>query len=184
MNKIVVGDRKFSPFISSIEIEKAVKSSAKKINAHYNNDKGEHAPVFISILNGAFMYTSDLMKEIDFECEIEFIKVSSYQSTESTGKLKTLIGLKGSIEGKDVIVLDDIVDTGFTMKAICKTLSGMNPRSIKIGAFIFKPNCCDKEVIVDFPCVTMTDNAFIIGYGLDYDEKGRNLKDIYILDEL
>ena len=184
MNKIVVEDRIFTPYISSIEIEKAVKSSAEKINRYYSENRGDKVPVFISILNGAFMYTSDLLKEVDFECEIEFIKVSSYQNTQSTGTLKSLIGLKNPIEGRDIIVLDDIVDSGLTMKAICTSLSEMNPSSIKIGAFIYKPDSCLNDVVVDFPSIIMKEDIFIIGYGLDYNEKGRNLKDIYILDEL
>lgn len=182
MNKIVIGDKTFVPYIKEDEILAAVKKTAQELNDYYKDATFENAPVFVSILNGAYMFTSDLMKEINFPCELSFIKVASYESTCSTGKMSELIGFKNSLEGRDVIVIDDIIDTGLTMKSICENIQKMLPNSLKIVGFIHKPHAAKCELNVDFTSIVMKDNAFIIGYGLDYNEKARNLRDIYILD--
>lgn len=183
MKNVVIWGKKFVPYINNDIINEAVCRSAAEINEYYKNATEENAPILISVLNGAFMYTSDLMKELNFPCEVSFIKVSSYKGDSSTGKVKEIIGLTKSIEGRDIILLDDIVDSGLTMKVLCEELRLLNPRSIKIAAFIFKSHTCDAAVKVDFPCITMTDSAFIVGHGFDFNEIGRNLKDIYILEE-
>lgn len=183
MKNVVIWGKKFVPYINNDTINEAVRKSAAEINEYYKNAKEDDAPILISILNGAFMYTSDLMKELNFPCEVSFVKVSSYKGASSTGQVKEIIGLTKSIEGRDVVVLDDIVDSGLTMKLICEELRLLKPRSIKIGAFVYKSHTCDPSVKVDFPCITMTDSAFIVGRGFDYNEIGRNLKEIYILEE-
>lgn len=183
MDNVIVNGRKFVPYISNDEILRAVHKGAELINDCYKDIASQdNAPIFISILSGAYMYTADLMKEINFNCELYFIKVSSYDGLLSTNKMSEIIGLTHSIKDRDVIVLDDIIDTGFTMKSICENLALKEPRSIRVGALIYKPHTCMKELNVDFPCIVMNDNAFIVGYGLDYNERGRNFKDIYILD--
>lgn len=184
MNNITIDTLNFVPYIKSEEVLKSIKKSSEKINNLYKDiATKENHPIFISILNGAFMYTSDLMKEINFSCEIEFIKVSSYHKTESKGGIESIIGLKSNIENRDIIILDDIIDSGLTMKTIVETFAKQSPRSIRIGALIFKPGNCKMDLKVDFPCITMEESNFIVGYGLDYQGIGRNLKDIYILEK-
>lgn len=172
-------DKEFEPFISSETIDTFVEKIATEINETYKNS--DTPPIFIGLLNGVYMFASDLMKKIDFECEITFIKVSSYSGLNSTGKVKQLLGLSCDITGRDVILLDEIVDTGCTIKNVVDTLKEMNPKSIKVGTLIYKPNCCKVDLNIDFIGHNMTENLFIVGYGLDYNEKLRNLPDIYIL---
>lgn len=181
--KVVIWGKTFVPYISNARITKAISDSAAKINEYYKDAEDESAPIFISILNGAFMYTADLLREITVPCEVSFVKVASYKGEYSTGSVTELIGINHSIKGRDVIIMDDIVDTGYTMKELCKRFAEMEARSIKVAALIYKKHTCCSEVKVDFPCITMTDSAFIVGYGLDYNEIGRNLKEIYILEQ-
>ncbi|MEG0500106.1 MAG: phosphoribosyltransferase family protein [Rikenellaceae bacterium] len=183
MRNVVIWGKKFVPYINNDTISEAVRRSAAEINAYYKEASEDNPPLFVSILNGAFMYTSDLMKELNFPCELTFIKVSSYKGESSTGKVMEVIGLNQSVEGRDIILMDDIVDSGLTMKSLYNEFSRLGARSIQIASFIYKSHTCDSAVKVDFPCITMTDTAFTIGYGLDFNGLGRNLKDIYILEE-
>ncbi|MEG2493764.1 MAG: phosphoribosyltransferase family protein, partial [Rikenellaceae bacterium] len=136
----------------------------------------------ISTLNGAFMFTSDLMKEIEVDSSITFIKVSSYCGDKSTGQVTHVLGLNIDIKGRDVIIIDDIVDSGVTINELYSIVSGQKPSSIAIAAFIFKPNSYKGGVKIDYIGMTMQDNNFIVGYGLDYNEKGRNFPEIYIAE--
>lgn len=183
MRNVVILGKKFVPYINEDIIQEAICKSAEEINECYKDATVEDAPIFVSILNGAFMYTSDLMKKLTFPCELSFIKVSSYNGTESSGKVVEVIGMNRSIEGRDVILIDDIVDSGLTMMRLKEIFEKEKPRSIKIAVFMYKDQTCCKELKVDFPSIIMKDDAFIIGYGLDYNEIGRNLRDIYILEE-
>ncbi|MFI3262530.1 MAG: hypoxanthine phosphoribosyltransferase [Rikenellaceae bacterium] len=172
-------DKEFESFISKETIDTYVEKVAREINETYKNSA--QPPIFIGLLNGVYMFASDLMKKIDFQCEITFIKVSSYSGFDSTGKVKQILGLSCDITGRDVILLDEIVDTGNTIKYVVDTLQEMNPRSVKVGTLIYKPNCCKVDTKIDFIGHSMAENLFIVGYGLDYNERLRNLPDIYIL---
>jgi hypoxanthine phosphoribosyltransferase len=150
---------------------------AKKINRDYSD---KNIPLFISILNGSFMFTADLFKHIDFVCEVTFLKLTSYNGTSSTGTVRQLIGVNESIKGRDVIVLEDIVDTGITIEQILDQLKGFEPASVKVASLLFKPEAYQKDMIIDYIGMNIP-NDFIVGYGLDYDGLGRNLADIYTL---
>lgn len=183
MRQIKIHDRYFVPYISSGRISAAVRRVAKAMNGRFAGGT-ERPPVVVSVLNGAFMFTAELVQRFEFECEICFVKVSSYgEGLESTGQLCELIGLNCDIRGRDVILIDDIVDSGFTMNRLVERLQKEQPRSVAVTAFIYKPHACRYPVRIDFAAITMRDNAFIVGHGLDYNQRGRALKDIYILDE-
>ena len=171
---ITVKDKQFILSISNDEIQKSIQKVADKINRDYEGKE----IFFIGVLNGVFMYAADLMKKITVPCQISFTKVASYQGTQSTGKVKQLIGLPEDIAGKHVVILEDIVDTGFTMKEILRQLDGLHPADIKIATLLFKPNSFKESYKVDYRAMEIP-NAFIVGYGLDYDGYGRNLPDIY-----
>ncbi|MBQ5404144.1 MAG: hypoxanthine phosphoribosyltransferase, partial [Bacteroidales bacterium] len=147
-----------------------------RINADYNGKE----IFFIGVLNGVFMFASDLMKNIKVPCTIQFVKVASYQGMTSTGVVKELIGLNADISGKDVVIIEDIVDTGFTMKSILGQLKEKNPASIRIASLIFKPESFREDFKVDYIGFSIP-NDFILGYGLDYDGYGRNLPEIYTI---
>ncbi len=184
MERVKAWDKFFVPNISSETIEKSVKECAKLINSRYDGATNESAPIFVSILNGAFMFTSDLLKEITFPCKLSFIKVSSYDGLQSEGKLKEIIGINSDdVEGRDVIIVDDIIDTGLTMLEIKRQIMALGAKSVAVTAFLYKSNAAASELVLDFPCIITDKNEFVIGYGLDYNEIGRNLKEIYILEE-
>jgi len=177
MKKIKLNDKEFGVSLPSDEIYKIIKQVAQKINSDY---KDKETPLFISILNGSFMFTADLLKQIDFNCEITFLKLSSYLGTSTTGNVKELIGINEKIQGRYVIVLEDIVDTGITLEQIVNELKKLNPADVKIATFLFKPAAYKKDIKIDYVGKEIP-NDFIIGYGLDYDGLGRNLPDIYTL---
>ncbi len=177
MKKIKLKDKEFGVSLDSEEIQKIIKQLAQKIN---NDFKDKETPLFISILNGSFMFTADLLKHIDFNCEITFLKLSSYLGTSTTGNVKELIGINEKIQGRHVIVLEDIVDTGITLEQIVHDLKRLKPADIRISTFLFKPDAYKKDIKIDYIGKEIP-NDFIIGYGLDYDGLGRNLADIYTL---
>jgi hypoxanthine phosphoribosyltransferase len=177
MKKIKLKDKEFGVSLGSEEIQKIIKQIALKINNDY---KDKEKPLFISILNGSFMFTADLLKQIEFNCEITFLKLSSYIGTSTTGSVKELIGINENIQGRHVIVLEDIVDTGITLEQIVLELNKQKPADIKIATFLFKPAAYKKDIKINYVGKEIP-NDFIIGYGLDYDGLGRNLPDIYTL---
>jgi hypoxanthine phosphoribosyltransferase len=177
MAQITLYGKTFSKYISSQEIITAVKSVAERINSDM---KSEELPVFLSILNGSFMFTSDLMKHIQFNCLLSFIKLSSYNGMSSSGEINELIGLNFDLTGKTVIVVEDIVDTGETLEYLIGKLSAYNPKQIKVATMLFKPDACRKTVKPDYAGIHVP-NEFIVGYGLDYNGLGRNYPDIYKL---
>lgn len=174
MSKIRIHDREFAKSISREEIDKEIKRVALQINRDYAGKR----PLFIGVLNGSFMFVSDLLKNIELECEISFVKLSSYQGTETTGEVRELVGLTESIEGRDVIVLEDIVDTGHTMYKMIEMLKKHNPASVEIASLFVKPARLQIPVDVKYSLFSIPDR-FIVGYGLDYDGLGRNLPDVY-----
>ena len=176
MDSIQLHDKTFVPYLSEQEIHDAVVLLARQINLAY---RGKDL-VFLSVLNGSFMFTSDLMKHILLPCEISFMKVSSYQGTESTGRVDELIGLNSPVAGKHVILLEDIVDTGVTIDKIIKLLELNGPESIEVCAILYKKEAHIGTNIPKYFGFEIP-NKFVVGYGLDYDQHGRNLPAIYQL---
>lgn len=176
MSVIQVHDKNFETFLSEETIQKRVKELAVAINNDY---KGKQ-PLFIGILNGAFMFASDLFKNLEIDAEICFIKLISYQGTKSAGKVVTSIGLMEDVHGKDIILIEDIVDTGKTLNDFLPGLRHQQPASLKIAALLHKPDATEYPLIIDYLAFSIPDK-FVIGYGLDYDGLGRNLKEIYQL---
>ncbi len=175
---VSVLDRKFKKSISEKEIDSAINRIAEQMNSDLEGKN----PLFISILNGSFMFTSDLMKKVTVPCEVTFVKLSSYQDMESTGNVKQILGLSEEIEGRTVVVVEDIVDSGYTMQDILAYLKGKNPKEIKVATCLLKPDALKVDVQVDYTAMKIP-NDFIVGYGLDYNGYGRNLKDIYTVVE-
>ncbi len=174
MSKIKVHDREFVKSISREEIATEVKRVAERINKDYAGKR----PLLLGVLNGCFMFVSDLMKNLEIECEISFVKFSSYQGSETTGKVNQVIGLSESIEGRDVIILEDIVDTGLTMHKMLETLAESKPASLAVASLFLKPARLRVPIEVKYSAFEIADR-FILGYGLDYDGLGRNLPDVY-----
>ncbi|NER15138.1 adenylate kinase [Leptobacterium flavescens] len=171
-------DKYFSPFIQASEIDGIVSQMAAKIHADFKDE----TPVFIAVLNGAFMFTSDFLKKYPGECEVSFIKLASYEGTSSAGKVKQLLGLNQDLEGRSVIVLEDIIDTGNTLEEIAGIFSEQKLKQLKIATLFFKPEVYNKQVPIDYIGREIP-NKFIVGYGLDYDGLGRNLPEVYQLKE-
>jgi len=176
MSVIKVHDKEFVPYLTSKEIEEQVARVAAEINRDYKNKK----PLFIAILNGAFIFAADLFKQIDIEAEIAFIKLASYKGVKSTGKVITAIGLDVELFGRDVIIVEDIVDTGKTLSQFLPQLDHHHPASLKIAALLHKPDAMIHPINIDYLGFTIP-NKFVLGYGLDYDGLGRNIKEIYQL---
>lgn len=178
MKEIKLKDKTFRLTTPEADILARVKQVAQQINSDY---AGRH-PLFLAILNGAFMFASDLMKEIDLECEISFVKLASYQGTMSSGTVHEVIGINKDISGRDIIIIEDIVESGKTMVQMIDSLASRNPSSVRICTLFFKPSKLTVDLKVDYPAMTISDD-FIVGYGLDYDQLGRNLRDIYTITE-
>jgi hypoxanthine phosphoribosyltransferase len=176
MDSVKIKDKEFISMISAEKIQARVKEIASEINSEYHGKQ----PLFLGVLNGAFLFMADLFKNIDLQCEITFIKVTSYLGTNSSGQVKNLIGLNENISGRDVIVVEDIVDTGDTMKYLLDELKKQNPASVKLATILFKPEALRQDVKPDYVGFEIP-SAFVVGYGLDYDGLGRNLNDIYVL---
>ena len=171
---IQILDKTFEPYISSDDIQKYVNTLAKKLDADY----GDKNPLILGILNGSFMFASDLMKALTIDPEISFIKLASYQGTSSTGKVQELIGVNETINGRHILILEDIVDTGNTLVKIIDLLKAQKPASVEIVTLLYKPEAYTKSHDVKY-VGTEIPNKFVVGYGLDYDGKGRSLKEIY-----
>jgi len=176
MSTIKVHDKEFVSYITSEKIEEQVKRVAAEINRDYEGKK----PLFIAILNGAFIFAADLFKYITLEAEICFIKLASYKGVKSTGKVITAIGLDIDLYGREVIIVEDIVDTGKTLFQFLPQLEHNHPASLKIASLLHKPDAMVHPIKIDYLGFTIP-NKFVIGYGLDYDGLGRNIKEIYQL---
>lgn len=176
MSAIQVLDKEFIPSVPANEILEKVKKVAQQINADYMGE----TPLFLVVLNGAFVFAADLMREICLPAEVSFVKLASYEGTSSTGTVREVIGLNIDITGRPVIIVEDIVESGITMAHMIETLKKQNPKSIDICTLLLKPE--KLEVKLDIRYVAMEiPNDFILGYGLDYNGLGRGLKDIYTL---
>ncbi len=174
METITIRDKQFRLSIESEKIQQAVKDVAEAIN----RDLGGKNPLFICVLNGAFMFAADLMKTVNIPCEITFVKLSSYEGIYTTGEVKEVIGLNESVVGRNVVVVEDIVDTGITMEKILNSLKAKGANEIRVATFLQKPDALQRDIQIDYIAMKIP-NDFIVGYGLDYDGYGRNLKDIY-----
>ena len=175
---VKIHDREFVKTISAEEIAAEVKRVAGDINRDYAGKR----PLLLGVLNGCFMFASDLMKNLEIECEISFVKFSSYEGSDTTGAVKQVMGLNESIEGRDVIIVEDIVDTGLTMHKMLETLAQSKPASLAIASLFLKPARLRVPVEVKYSAFEIPDR-FIVGYGLDYDGLGRNLPDVYDVKE-
>lgn len=178
MKEITVLDKHFVCYKNTTEIDKTISSLADKINADYQGKQ----PLFLGVLNGCFMFAADLMRKINLDCEISFVKVASYKGMKSTGEISQLIGLDRSLEGRDVIIVEDIVDTGNTIENIVDLLRKAGCKSIKIATFLLKPEAYTKSIPVDYVAMEIP-NKFVVGYGLDYDGFGRNVEELYVLKD-
>jgi hypoxanthine phosphoribosyltransferase len=174
MQEITLKDKSFRIDISEATILTEVRRVASEINRDLKGKK----PLFLVVLNGAFMFASDLMKNIEIDCEISFVKLSSYQGTQSSQKVKELIGLNEDVKGRTIVIVEDIVDTGITMEGILLDLKKMGAAETLVATLLFKPNAFQKDYKVSYIGMEIP-NDFIVGYGLDYDGLGRNFKDIY-----
>jgi len=174
MDKILVNDRWFRPYLRAEEIHQAV----DRLAARLSQELRDKDPLFLVILNGAFIFAADLVRRLDFPCSISFIRLSSYSGTSSTQQVRDLIGLHESLEGQNIVIVEDIVDTGHTLQHLRQRLAGQNPSSVRIATLLFKPQAFVHDFPIDYAAFEIPPD-FIIGYGLDYDGHGRNLSDIY-----
>ncbi|MEO8172051.1 MAG: hypoxanthine phosphoribosyltransferase [Sediminibacterium sp.] len=178
MPVIKVHDKTFVPYLPENLIIEKVKELAAELDKDYAGKK----PLFIAILNGSFMFTSDLFKELTIEAEICFIKLASYKGTKSTGQVVTAIGLDTDINDRHIIILEDIIDTGKTMNEFLPQLRNQQPASLKVAVLLHKPDATVFPVDIDYCCFSIP-NKFVLGYGLDYDGLGRNIRELYQLSE-
>ena len=176
MSIVKIKDLTFKTFIPEDEIQKNVKQVADKIN----HDLAGKNPLFLAVLNGSFVFAADLMRYITIPCEISFVKLASYQGTTSTGTIKEVIGLNEDLAGRTIVIVEDIVDTGFTMKRMVESLGTRGPKSIHICTLLLKPGKLQVPLNIEYAAMSIP-NDFIVGYGLDYYQQGRNLRDIYTL---
>jgi hypoxanthine phosphoribosyltransferase len=176
MAVINVHDKSFETYLSDETIQQRVKEMAAAINEDYSGKK----PLFIAILNGSFMFAADLFKQLNIEAELCFIKLASYKGMKSSGKIITSIGLEEDLYGKDVIIVEDIVDTGKTLHRFLPKLVHQQPKTLKIATLLHKSEATEYPLVLDYVGFTIP-NKFVVGYGLDYDGLGRNLKEIYQL---
>lgn len=178
MSIIKIKDKTFKTSIPESEILERVKAVADRINV----DMAGKNPLLLGMLNGSFVFAADLMRMITVPCEVSFVKMSSYQGTSSTGKVKELIGLNEDIKGRTIIIVEDIVESGLTMQKIIETLKARGPEAVYVCTMLLKPDCLKVPLDIKYAAMEIP-NDFIVGYGLDYDQQGRNLRDIYTVVE-
>jgi hypoxanthine phosphoribosyltransferase len=176
MSTIQVLDKTFEPYLKEAAIQEKITALAEALNKDYADKR----PLFLSVLNGSFLFTADLFKQITIEAEVSFIKLASYKGTSSTGNVITAIGLDMNVKDRHIIILEDIIDTGKTLHHYLPQLESMQPASVKIAVLLNKKEALQYPVQVDYSCFDIP-NKFVVGYGLDYDGLGRNSKDIYQL---
>lgn len=178
MARIKLHDKTFETSITEAEIKARVKAVADRIN----RDMVGRNPLLLAVLNGSFVFAADLMRMLTIPCEISFVKLASYQGTTSTGAIKEVIGINEDLEGRTVIIVEDIVESGLTMKRMIETLGTRKPASVHICTLLLKPEKLKVDLNIEYAAMEIP-NDFIVGYGLDYDQQGRNLADIYTLVE-
>ncbi len=176
--RLKLHDREFRVMIPEAKIKEAVSKVAERINADYTD---EDCPILLGVLNGSFIFLADLARELNFLCEVSFMKIASYDGASSSGRVKELIGLNTSIKGRNVIVVEDIVDTGRSITYTLQILRAMEAKSIRVATLFFKPEAYQGTEVIDYPAMEIG-SEFIVGYGLDYNQLGRELKDIYVTE--
>lgn len=172
---MVLHNKEFAIYLPAAQLAPAVQKLATRINEDYAG----RCPLFVAVLAGSFMFAVDLLKHVTVDCEIAFTRVASYEGTQSTGHVKELLGLHEEVTGRDVIILEDIVDTGHTMKALLEQISAKKPASLEVATLFFKPASLQHKLSLRYVGLEIP-NDFIVGYGLDYDGLGRNLPDVYV----
>lgn len=172
-------DKVFKPYLSQEKIENAIQGVADRLNAEFCGR--DEVPMFLCVLNGAIMFTSELMKRTEFPAELVSVKMSSYTGTKSTGTVLNVMGLTSPVEGRTVLICEDVVDTGNTIVALKELLVSKGAKDVRICTMLLKPDVYDKQEKIDYVGLEIP-NDFIVGYGLDYNELGRNLKDIYVIE--
>lgn len=179
-SKVVqLGDLKFSPFITASQIHNKVKELGEQIK----NEYPDSTPLLICILNGSFIFCSDLVRAIDKNCEVQFLKVSSYKGTQSTGEMTTAFDTLPDLEGRDIILVEDIIDQGHTIHFLYEKFSKLPTKSLRVASLLLKPEAYKYDITIDYLGFKIP-NDFVVGYGLDYDQMGRNLPDIYTLSKV
>ena len=178
MDTVKIKDKSFRVSIPEAEIKERVKALAEQMS----KDLEGKNPIFLGVLNGSFIFAADLMREMTIPCEISFVKLASYQGTTSTGKVKEVFGINENLSGRTVVIVEDIVESGQTMKQMIESLGTRNPASVQICTLFFKPEKLKEELTLDYVAFRIPDD-FILGYGLDYDGLGRELKDVYTIVE-
>ena len=177
MELIKLHDKTFEPYVSAEELNQIAERMASEVY----QDLQESRPIFIAVLNGSFMFAADFLRHYKGECEISFVKMASYKGTQSTGKVHQLIGLSTPVEGRDVVILEDIIDTGNTLEEIYRLFENQKVKSFRIATLFFKPDAYKKDLKIDYVGKPIP-NRFIVGYGLDFDEIARNLPQVYQLN--
>ena len=178
MDTVKIKDKSFRVSIPEAEIKERVKVLAEQMS----KDLEGKNPIFLGVLNGSFIFAADLMREMTIPCEISFVKLASYQGTTSTGKVQEVLGINENLSGRTVVIVEDIVESGQTMKQMIESLGTRNPESVRICTLFFKPEKLKEELNLDYVAFSIPDD-FIVGYGLDYDGLGRELKDVYTIVE-
>jgi hypoxanthine phosphoribosyltransferase len=172
---ITLHDKAFKPYLSAAKIAEAIDQVAARLNADYAGRR----PLFVVVLTGGFMFATDLLKRFTGECEIVFIRVASYEGTESSGQVQEILGLREDVKGRDIVLVEDIVDTGTTLHHLLPTLEANQPASIEVAAMFYKPASLRYPLTLNYMAMEIP-NDFVVGYGLDYDGLGRNLPDVYV----
>ncbi len=178
MDTVKIKDKSFRVSIPEAEIKQRVKALAEQMS----KDLEGKNPIFLGVLNGSFIFAADLMREMTIPCEISFVKLASYQGTTSTGKVREVLGINENLSGRTVVIVEDIVESGQTMKQMIESLGTRNPESVRICTLFFKPEKLKEDLNLDYVAFSIPDD-FILGYGLDYDGLGRELKDVYTIVE-
>lgn len=180
MTRIKLKDKYFVPYIPYAEIERAIDGVAERINSDFKGCKD--VPIVLCVLNGSIVFTGELLQRLEFDCELSSVRLSSYVGTTSTGVTKMILGLTPAIKNRRVIVVEDIVDTGKTITDLYKVLIDAGAKEVRICTMLLKPEVYRQDIKLDYVAMEIRDK-FIVGFGLDYDQLGRNYRDIYILDE-
>lgn len=178
MSRVKIKDKTFAVSLPEAQIKARVKELAQQMS----RDLEGKNPLFLAVLNGAFIFAADLMREMTIPCEISFVKLASYQGVTSTGNIKEIIGINENLSGRTVVIIEDIVESGLTIKRMMDQLGTRNPASVQVCTLFFKPDRLKEDLKLDYVAFSIP-NDFILGYGLDYDQQGRGLKDVYTLAE-
>jgi len=176
MSRVTIKDKTFESTMPEAEIKQRVRELAQQMS----RDLEGKNPLFLAVLNGAFIFAADLMREMTIPCEISFVKLASYQGTTSTGTIKEVIGINEDLTGRTVVIVEDIVESGLTIKRMMEQIGTRNPASVQVCTLFFKPEKLKEDLKIDYVAFSIP-NDFILGYGLDYDQQGRGLRDLYTL---